>query len=101
MVLKPGAERAGVMSIEEFEIACGKTLLLLKRRMAGTLLEPRRVPDLITHPEHLCWMLIQAALLHAEGHVDTANRWLGFVQGALSAFGGDLPERTAFSGHPT
>ena len=33
--------------------------------------------------QHLCWMCHMAEQHAEEGHWEKANRWLGFIQGAL------------------
>jgi hypothetical protein len=71
------------MTLEQFETACGATLILLKSRNPTG--EARRDEDQPTFPHHLAWMLMQAALFYAEGRTDNANRWLGYVQGVLCA----------------
>jgi hypothetical protein len=74
------------VTLEQFETACGKTLLLLKNNQPHDIeMKPRRVEVDPTHPDHLAWCLIQAALFYSEGRLEKANRWLGFVQGAIAA----------------
>lgn len=49
--------------------------------------EPERKQQAECSPPHLAWMLVTAEELHVEGREDKANRWLGFVQGAMAATG--------------
>jgi hypothetical protein len=71
------------VTLEQFETACGKTLLLLAQRTGHT--EPRRDPDAPTSPWHLRWMLIEAALFYRDNRIEKANRWLGYAQGVMAA----------------
>lgn len=96
------------MDQKQFEEACGNTLLLVKQNTPDEQLpaDARRMPEDPSHPAHLKWMLIQAALFHFENRTEKANRWLGFVQGVIAAQKGasleelkraNMPEGAEFS----
>lgn len=70
------------MTQAQFETACGATLILLKRH--GDF-DAMRDTDYPTSIWHLSWMLVQACLFYAEQRQEKANRWLGYVQGVMSA----------------
>ena len=78
------------MDLKQFETACGKTLELLVGRCGPVLIEAQRIPEIPCSPQHIKWMLIQAALFYAEGKIEKANRWLGYTQGVLASVGVDL-----------
>jgi len=92
------------MTQEQFETACGKTLVLLRQLIGTEPCAARRDTEHPTEPHHLIWMLVQAALFHFEAKPEKAHRWLGFVQGVLSAKGvqlddlkrANMPEGEAF-----
>lgn len=74
------------MNQQQFASACAKTLELVRAWFDYELtspLAPVRDPKAPTAPLHLAWMLYQAPLFHAEGKIEKANRWLGYVQGVL------------------
>lgn len=79
------------MNQEQFEKAVGNTVVLL-RRAWGAPAEPCRNQDAPITAPHLLWMLTQAPLFYAEGKIEKANRWLGYAQGVLAAFGTELDD---------
>lgn len=92
------------MTLEQFATACHATLGLLSR---PAKLTAARCPSDPTNPEHLAWMLVQATMFYADDRQGKANRWLGFVQGVMSALGyatldelkaANMPGGAAFDG---
>jgi hypothetical protein len=72
------------MDTSTFALACGNTLGLLKRHAMGEM-RPARDEAYPVSPEHLAWMLLQAAMFYQDGRVEKANRWLGYAQGVMAA----------------
>ena len=72
------------MDTSTFALACGNTLGLLTRHGMGVL-RPARNEAVPVTPEHLAWMLKQAALFYEDGRIEKANRWLGYAQGVMAA----------------
>lgn len=78
------------MDVGKFAKVVYATGVLLSKAVTsnpGEYIEPKRCPELESAPEHLAWMLDQAMVFYAEGRIQKANRWLGFVQGSMHADG--------------
>ncbi len=73
------------MDEPQFRMACEATAELLLRANPNAV--ALRQPERENGPHHLLWMLGCAKGFYFEAKAEKANRWLGFVQGVMSAVG--------------
>lgn len=103
------AEPRESMTLARFAQVVHATDVLLRkairRNPGGYDIEPKRCPGLESAPAHLAWMLDEAMVFYADGRIQKANRWIGYVQGSMHADGyatveelkrANMPEGEAF-----
>lgn len=74
------------MDQEQFTRAVNETrwhLGQVWKKYRSRPLVPERNAERPWYAAHLAWMLNEMERFYAEGKIEKANRWLGFVQGAL------------------
>lgn len=74
------------MDLTQFTLAVLRTRTLLEAP-GGHAIAAQRLQDTPCEPAHLSRMLSEALHQYAAGKREKANRWLGYVQGVISAKG--------------